>query len=191
MSKNKQKRGSNNKDYFQQLRDKFGLLSRAFFKLKYLDEKYKLFSEKKEAVLELGAAPGGWSQYIIKKTKNLLAVDLLPLKLSGVEFIQADLFDFSTDRKFDIILSDIAPNLSGNWSVDNAKMEAILHRIFDFVDNNLKPGGKLIVKIFDNYDLLDYRKKFTQIRICKPPASRKQSRESYLVMLGFLNGNKK
>jgi 23S rRNA (uridine2552-2'-O)-methyltransferase len=179
-----------NKDYFQELRDRFGLLSRAFFKLEYLDKKYKLFSGK-EAVLELGAAPGGWSQYIIKKTKNLLAVDLLPLKLSGVEFIQTDLFDFSTDRKFDIILSDIAPNLSGNWSVDNLKMQAILHRILGFVDTNLNPGGKVVMKVFDNYDLLGYRKKFARVRICKPPASRKKSRETYLVMMGFDGKDKK
>lgn len=178
-----------NKDYFQELRDRFGLLSRAFFKLEYLDKKYKLLS-KKEAVLELGAAPGGWSQYILKKTKNLLAVDLLPMKLSGVEFIQADIFDFSTDRKFDIILSDIAPNLSGNWSVDNLKMQAILHRILGFVTSNLKPGGKLVIKIFDNYDLLGYRKKFAQVRICKPPASRKKSRETYLIMMGFYGESK-
>jgi len=153
-------------------------------------------------VMDLGSTPGGWSQVagrLIGGKGRILATDILPMdSLPNVDFIQGDftdeaivqqLLDWLDGGKFDLVMSDIAPNLSGISISDQAKSIYFLELALDTVRKTLKPGATFVAKMFqgsgsDQY-IKELRTHFSKVSIRKPSASRKESREVYLVAKGF------
>ena len=178
-----------------------GRRSRAWFKLDELDDKDKLL-KKGQIVVDLGAAPGGWSEYAIEKVGDngkVFALDILPMdSIAGVSFIQGDfreesvlkqLLDEMGDSRADLVLSDMAPNISGMSAVDQPRAMYLVELALDLARQVLKPGGVLLVKIFqgegfDNY-LKEVRSAFQSVKTRKPDASRARSREVYILAKGF------
>jgi 23S rRNA (uridine2552-2'-O)-methyltransferase len=178
-----------------------GLRSRAYFKLEELDQKEKLF-KKGMTICDLGAAPGGWSQYLSKKLAQqakIFALDILPMPdLPGVDFLCGDfteesiLAQFSeklSAREVDAVISDMAPNFSGLKQVDMIKAMYLAELAAEFAMQMLKPGGFFLVKIFQGQGFDQYlktvRASFEKVKIIKPDASRDRSREVYLLAKGF------
>lgn len=178
-----------------------GLRSRAVFKLEAIDQKDQLLGVGQN-VVDLGAAPGGWSEYAAARvgpSGRVIAIDLLEMApLPGVTFIQGD---FAADeglaaldaalngKAVDLVLSDMAPNLSGQKAVDQPRSMLLAELALDFCANRLKPGGGLLVKVFQGqgFDALldDMRRQFDRVASRKPQASRGRSREVYLLARGF------
>ena len=178
-----------------------GWRSRAVFKLEELDEKYRLMRGGM-TVVDLGSAPGGWSQYAAKKVLpkgRVLGLDILPMDgLAGVEFIQADftedaalqqLLDTLGEGGADLVLTDMAPNITGMRSVDQPRAMYLVELALDFAVQILASGGGFVAKVFqgEGFDelLAECRKRFKTVRIRKPAASRRESRETYIVATGF------
>ena len=178
-----------------------GYRSRAVYKLKEIDEKEHLL-KRGMTVIDLGAAPGGWTQYVAKKLDSsgiIIALDILPMDaLAGVEFILGDfredavlqqLTQLIPERSVDLLLSDMSPNMSGNVSVDITRAMYLTELAFDFGRNMLKPGGALLMKVFHGVGFDDLvkqvRLKFDRVVIRKPLASRSRSRETYLLAKGY------
>lgn len=177
-----------------------GYRSRAVFKLKELDEREGLFRPGM-VVIDLGAAPGGWSQYAaqrIGKSGVIIALDLLPMEeIPNVIFIQGDfreepvlaqLMVELAGRPVDLILSDMAPNMSGNRVVDQARGMHLAELALETVREVLKPGGVYVTKLFQGPDVdayvKDVRSLFAKVSVRKPKASRDRSPEVYLVGRG-------
>lgn len=174
--------------------------SRASYKLLQIQEKYQLLRPGM-TVCDLGAAPGGWSQVAIQCVGDrgkVIAIDILTMDpLAGVDFLQGDFTTWDTDetikthlhQKFDVILSDMAPNLSGNKIADQASSIELVETALDFALQHLKPSGSFLVKLFqgegvDNL-LKIVKNHFQQLKNIKPMASRSQSREIYLLASGL------
>lgn len=180
---------------------KDGYRSRASYKLIELNEKDRLIYPGM-LVMDLGSAPGGWSQVagrIVGETGRVLASDILPMDpLDNVDFIQGDftddkvfqqLLDKLDGREVDLIVSDIAPNISGVAAADQASSMYLVELVLDMVRRVLKPGGNFVVKVFqgegsDAY-LKDVRTSFEKVVVRKPAASRPRSPEVYFVARGF------
>ncbi len=180
-----------------------GYRSRAVYKLIELQKKDKLFRPG-SVVVELGAAPGGWSQYIARevgKKGRVIALDILPMEpISGVDFI---LGDFTQDDIFGVlmektnhlrpncVLSDMAPEMSGIEGADQARSVELAELALDFACQTLDAQGVFVVKIFqgDGFEafLRELRRRFSSVMIRKPEASRSRSREVYLVAKNLLN----
>ncbi len=168
-------------DPYVKARNNKQLLSRAYFKLEEMDEKFHIFS-KSSIVVELGAAPGGWTQYLIPRVKHIYAYDILPInvKADNLTFVRESVFNLESVEKCHILLSDMAPNLSGNNSVDKYAMEGIIDQLF-ILGKKTKPG--FVWKIFQtniNY-ITDNKNLFKWLKFCKPNASRKESNEIYAI----------
>jgi len=178
-----------------------GMRSRAAYKLQQLAERDKLLKPGM-TVVDLGAAPGGWSQVagrIAGETGRVVAVDLLEMTpVAGVKFIHGDFGEDAVlaeveraigDGGVDLVLSDMAPNISGVASVDQARSVALAELALDFAVNHLKPQGNFLVKLFQGsgFEALvaDIRRKFVQVMIRKPEASRSRSSEVYVVAKGL------
>jgi len=178
-----------------------GYRSRAAYKLKQIAEKDKLLKAGM-TVVDLGAAPGGWSQVVAKAIGPagcVIAVDLLEMaQVPGVTVIQGDFSDEATlgeleraleNRPVDLVLSDMAPNLSGIASADQARSIALAELALEFSLNHLKPHGNFLVKTFQGagYDDLvaTLRRSFIQLNTRKPDASRSRSSEVYLLGKGL------
>jgi 23S rRNA (uridine2552-2'-O)-methyltransferase len=188
-------------DPFVKQAQKDGYRSRSAYKLIELNEKDRLIRPGMR-VMDLGSAPGGWSQVVGKLVGakgRVLATDILPMDgLTNVDFIQGDftedvvveqVFAWLAGEKFDLIVSDIAPNISGIASADQARSIYFLELALDTVCKALRPGATFVAKMFqgsgsDEY-LKELRKHFAKVSIRKPAASRKESREVYLVAKGF------
>ena len=170
-----------------------GYRSRAAFKLLEINEKEK-FLRPGSTVVDLGAAPGGWSQVAAEKVKpggRVVAVDLLKIApISGVTVLQQDVRHVSIEVKVDVVLSDLSPNLSGIANVDQARSLELALAAIDFCRKALKPEGVFVIKAFhgDAFDELSARlkKTFGKVRVLKPQASRGESRETYMVAEGLL-----
>ncbi|MFM8443504.1 MAG: 23S rRNA (uridine(2552)-2'-O)-methyltransferase RlmE [Methylococcus sp.] len=177
-----------------------GYRSRAVFKLKELDERDKLLKPGR-VVVDLGAAPGGWSQWAterIGKKGAIIALDLLAMEeLPGVTFIQGDfreeavlqqLRESLAGRAVDLVLSDMAPNMSGNRGVDQARGMLLAELALETAREILKPGGDFVTKLFQGPDVDEYvrsaRALFAKVSVRKPKASRDRSPEVYLVGRG-------
>lgn len=178
-----------------------GYRSRAAFKLIELDERDRLLKPG-GVVVDLGSAPGSWSQVLRERLgpgSTVVAVDVLPMDpLAGVTFVPAD---FSTDeglaaveaalggRRVDLVLSDMAPNLSGIDPVDQARSVGLADLALEFAARHLKPGGDFAVKVFQGAGLAEFeravRERFDKAYVRKPKASRDRSREVFLVGKGF------
>lgn len=174
-----------------------GWRSRAVYKLDELDQKYRLLKPGM-SVVDLGAAPGGWAQYAAKALGakgQVFALDILPMEpLPGVEFIEGDFRDEAVlaqlknllgDRPIDLVMSDMAPNISGVGVVDQARTMYLVELAVEFAREQLRPGGTFVSKVFqgEGFDalVLSLRKDFTKVSVRKPKASRPRSREVYLV----------
>ncbi|HAT6957589.1 TPA: 23S rRNA (uridine(2552)-2'-O)-methyltransferase RlmE [Legionella pneumophila] len=178
-----------------------GYRSRAVYKLKEMDDKESLIKPGM-TVVDLGAAPGGWTQYASEKMRGsgrLVALDILPMDaLPNVEFILGDfrednvlqeLINLIPQRTLDLLLSDMAPNMSGSSAIDIPRAMYLVELAFDFAEKMLKPGGNMLVKIFhgSGFDELvkQARASFEKVVIRKPSASRSRSKETYLLAKGY------
>lgn len=184
-------------DPYVQRAKKEGWRSRAVFKLSEIDERDKLLRPGM-VVVDLGAAPGSWCQYTVKRIKpggRLIALDLLPMEpMPGVEFLQGDfreeemlqrLDETLGGRQVDLVLSDMAPNMSGVAVADNARVMYLAELTLDFCREHLKPGGDMLVKVFQGAGFMELRQgvveMFEALNVRKPAASRDRSAETYLL----------
>lgn len=178
-----------------------GLRSRASFKLEQIAGRDRLLAPGM-LVVDLGAAPGGWSQIVARRIApdgRVIALDLIEMPgLAGVTFIHGDFRDDETlaaleralaGRKADLVLSDLAPNLSGIAATDQARAVALAELACQFALKHLKPQGKFLVKAFQGAGFEDFvndlRRHFRTVAVRKPDASRSRSREVYVVAKGL------
>ena len=180
-------------DGFQRRARREGYRARSVYKLMDIQKRSKIF-RKDDTVLDLGAAPGGWSQIALEyigEDGKLVGVDLqhiLPLK--GAQFLQGDIRESETRKeleklvpKADVVLSDMSPNLSGNYSVDQARSVELSTLALEIASE--RKAKSFVVKVFEGSDFQDFRKavidEFGSVRTLSPEASRKQSSEVYLI----------
>jgi 23S rRNA (uridine2552-2'-O)-methyltransferase len=203
-------------DPYVKLAQREGYRARAAYKLKEIDEALKLVHPG-QVVVDLGAAPGAWSQYLRRKFAPreagaggaaagelngiIVALDLLPMEpVEGVHFIQGDfredavtqqLVDALAGRPVDLVVSDMAPNLSGIESSDAARIAHLVELAVEFATQHLRPDGALVCKVFhgSGYSQLVelFKRKFRVVKPIKPKASRDKSAETFLVGLGLKN----
>jgi len=178
-----------------------GLRSRASFKLSELDERDRLLKPGM-TIVDLGAAPGGWSEYAVTRVGargRVIAVDILAMApIGGVEAITGDfaenaVLDLVLERlggaRVDLVLSDMAPNISGVAVSDQARSMNLAELALDFASRVLRPGGSFLVKVFQGAGFPEFlkalRAQFETVQTRKPAASRSRSREMYLLARGF------
>ena len=190
-------------DPFVKQAQKDGYRARAVYKLSEIDEDAQLVKPG-QVIVDLGCAPGSWSQYLARKLGNgdgqtlngtVIGLDMLPMEpVSGIHFIQGDFREESVlheletllgGKKADLVLSDMAPNLSGIASADAARVEYLMELALDFATAHLKPSGALLVKCFNgstyNDILKRFRETFVTVTPKKPKASRDYSSEIFLL----------
>jgi 23S rRNA (uridine2552-2'-O)-methyltransferase len=179
-----------------------GYRTRSAFKLVEIQEKFKIIKYG-DVVLDLGAAPGGWSQIASQLTRHVIAVDLLDIaSLPNVQFIQGDFLEQDTlnqviniigETGINVILSDMCPNTCGIKKIDHMRIVNILEEVTYFAKKNLKVGGSLVAKVFqggaEKDALNDIKKCFYKVSHFKPKSSRNQSSELYLIATGFIGTN--
>jgi 23S rRNA (uridine2552-2'-O)-methyltransferase len=172
--------------------------SRAAFKLIELDDRYHLI-RKGARVLDLGAAPGGWAQVAMQRgAACVVGVDLLPInEIAGATMIQGDFNDPDMPARLaallggqaDLLLSDMAPNTTGHGPTDHLRIMALAELALDFAIQILAPGGVFVTKLFqggsERQMLAALKQRFATVRHAKPPASRRESSELYVVATGF------
>ena len=180
---------------------KEGFRARAVYKLSEINLSYQII-KRNMTVIDLGAAPGSWSEYAVRevgKGGRVIALDLLPIRqLSGVETIQGDFNDGQvvvrllsslSGRKVDVVLSDMAPNLSGNKIVDQVKSCQLAEAALDFTRQVIKPGGSFLIKVFQGIGFDEFFEKISQsfgvTKTIKPDASRNRSSEVFLLARKF------
>lgn len=188
-------------DEFVQRAHKEDRRSRAAYKLAEIDARDRLLRPGM-TVVDLGAAPGGWSQYAAQRLAGrgrIVAVDVLPMApVSGVEFIRGDFTEEAvldlllkrlSGRTVDLVISDMAPNISGVEARDQARAIELAELVLDFAAKILRPGGNLLLKVFQGEGYPELRKRMQACFGCvltrKPRASRSESREMYLLGKGF------
>ena len=177
-----------------------GWRSRAAFKLTELDDRFKLIRPGAR-IVDLGAAPGGWTQVAVRRAGErgrVVAIDLLEMDpVAGATVLRGDFQDEAAERavrealagQADLVMSDMAPNTTGHTATDHLRITALAELALDFAESVLAPGGAYVAKLFQGgaeKPLLDRLKRgFASVRNAKPPASRKDSAETYLVATGF------
>ena len=178
-----------------------GYRSRAVFKLDEIQQKDRIIKPG-QFVLDLGAAPGGWSEYaagLVGPKGRIIALDLLPMEpVAGVEFLQGDFTEQETldrllaligERRFDLVMSDMAPNLSGVESVDQPRSIYLAELALEMATEFMNPKGSFVVKLFQGAgsdDLIaTMRRSFVKVKLRKPEASRARSSEIYAVCDGL------
>ena len=194
-------RARQEKDPWVQKARRDGWRARAVYKLEQIDQKERLLKPGMLCV-DLGSAPGSWSQYVttrLKGTARIVAVDLLQMDtLPDVTFIQGDFRDEETvgaildalgGSRADLVMSDMAPNLSGTRAVDQPRSMYLVELALDLCRDVLKPGGDFVCKMFQGEGsdqfIAGLRKQFDKVRVIKPEASRPGSREVYLVARNY------
>ncbi|WP_398501007.1 RlmE family RNA methyltransferase [Variovorax sp.] len=199
-------------DPYVKLATKEGYRARAAYKLKEIDEALGLIKPG-QLVVDLGSAPGAWSQYVRRRMSpggaatgalegTIIAIDILPMEpIEGVNFLQGDFREDSVlaqltealgGRKADVVVSDMAPNLSGIESADAARIAHLIELAIDFSQHHLKPEGALVAKLFhgSGYDQLVklFKAHFRIVKPFKPKASRDRSSETFMVGIGLKTG---
>ena len=187
-------------DPYVKLAQREGYRARAAYKLKEIDETLGLLKPG-QLVVDLGAAPGAWSQYLRRSqpTATVIALDVLPMEpVEGVHVLQGDFREtpvlaelerLVAGRPVDLVVSDMAPNLSGIAAADAARMEELVELAVEFGEQHLAPGGALVAKVFhgSGYSQLveRFKKTFRTVKPLKPKASRAKSAETFLVGVGL------
>lgn len=188
-------------DKYVQKAQKQGLRSRAVFKLEEVQQRDKILKPG-QTVVDLGAAPGGWSQLVVDiqgGNGQVIACDILPMDpIAGVDFLEGDFLDEAVlnallnrigGANVDVVLSDMAPNMSGNQTVDQARSMYLVELALDMCHQVLKPNGSFVVKVFQGQGfepfLRDVRAAFKTVKVRKPDSSRARSREVFLVATGY------
>ena len=181
-----------------------GFRSRAAYKLAEIDDKYRLFKPGAR-VIDLGAAPGGWSEIAARRVGangRVIALDILDLKpIPGVEFLKLDFLDDTAPerlkallggRKADVVLSDMAANATGHRKTDHLRIMGLAEAAAGFAREVLAPGGAFLCKVLQGGTeaalLAELKRDFTTVKHVKPPASRSDSAELYLLAMGFRGG---
>ena len=185
-----------NDPYIQEA-EKAGYRGRAAFKLKELDERLDLLKPGMK-VFDLGSAPGGWCQIAAAKGCDIVAIDLLEMaEVPGAQFVQMDFMAEEAPDKLkemlggpaDLVLSDMAPNTTGHKQTDHIRIMAVVEAAYMFACEVLKPDGAFIAKVFqggaENTLMAQLKVSFKIVKHIKPPASRKESSETYIVAQGF------
>ena len=178
---------------------RLGYRSRASFKLIEIDDRFKLLRPGRR-VIDLGAAPGGWTQVALARAgrDRVLALDLLEIpEIDGATILQADFLDEETPERLraalggpaDVVLSDLSPATTGHAGTDHLRIMAMAEAVLDFAETILAEGGDLLLKVFQGgaeRELLErLRRNFKTVKHVKPPSSRKESPELYVVAIGF------
>ena len=194
-------------DTYVKLAKHEGYRARAAYKLKEIDEQFGLIRQG-AVVVDLGSTPGAWSQYVRRRMGStaggqiagtLLALDMLPMEpVEGVQFLLGDfredavlaqLEEALAGRKVDVVVSDMAPNLSGIAATDGARISNLVELALEFAKANLQPQGALVAKLFhgEGYEALvkAFRAQFQVVKAVKPKASRDKSSETFLVGMGL------
>jgi 23S rRNA (uridine2552-2'-O)-methyltransferase len=178
-----------------------GWRSRAAFKLIEIDQRERLLKPG-ATVVDLGAAPGGWSQVAVRRVGHagrVLAIDLLPMDpISGVDFLEADFLSETGlswlrqrvgERAVDVVISDMAPNISGNRAIDQPRSMALIESALQFSEDVLNPGGSFLTKLFQGEGQREIEvamaERFERLKRFKPRASRPESREIYLLACNY------
>jgi len=197
----KARRGGTADSYYRMAKE-MGLRSRAAFKLKQLDERYRIM-RLGDVVVDLGAAPGGWTQVASRRVGHagfVLAVDIQRMERipqNNVRFLRGDVRDphileaakKALPRKADVVLSDLSPKISGVWDIDHYRSIELARVALSAAEELLRPGGNFVVKVFQGEAfsgfLKDIREKFNFVKASKPKASRSGSAEIYVVAMGM------
>jgi 23S rRNA (uridine2552-2'-O)-methyltransferase len=191
------------KEHFYKEAKRVGYRARSAFKLKQIQNKFKIL-KKDDIVIDLGAAPGGWSQVakeIVGEKGVVVGIDISPIKpIHGITFLKGDmtkqtsikeLINILGERKADVVLSDMSPDISGTYSVDHARSIFLSEQAFITADLFLKTGGNFICKVFSGEDLQDLvnkvNERFVSVRLFHPSASRKSSSEVYIIAKNLKN----
>lgn len=190
------------KDQYRKLAKQKGYRSRAAFKLLQLNKSYKIF-KKSDKVVEFGCAPGGWIQVVsqlVGQSGFVLGLDLKDISpLAGTRFIKGSIDDpqltqillqtIGPSDKFDAVLSDMSPNVSGIWEIDHERQISLTKHALHVSTKILKSGGNAVYKIFQGVSTRSFvdelAEHFALVKLSKPPASRQESSELYAICLGF------
>jgi len=203
LHRSKTRRASSTRWLQRQLNDPFvqeakrsGYRARSVFKLEEIDKRFELIRQG-SAVVDLGAAPGSWSQYAARKAARVIALDLLPMDpIPGVDILQGDFLDQEMQAellrrlngKVEVVLSDIAPDATGRRVVDRLRAEAVGESVVDFAGRVLGPDGHLLIKLVKGAEasvLNLARPRFSRLRLLRPKATRSDSSEAFLLATDY------
>ncbi len=182
-------------DQFVKKAKQLGYINRAAFKLEEIEQKYKIIEYSKE-ILELGSSPGGWTQVILNYNRktNITCFDLLDMKINNqrIAFYREDFLKYNftnLKNKFDLVLSDVAPNTTGHQSTDHLRISQLIYEVIDRLEIILKKQGSLIFKIWkgeEEKEIIKMLKKiFDKVEYFKPKSSRQESSEIFIISRGF------
>ncbi|MAZ48801.1 MAG: 50S rRNA methyltransferase [Halobacteriovoraceae bacterium] len=190
------------KDHYFNKAKKENYLARSVYKLEEINQKYQILF-KKDHVLDLGYHPGSWTQYasqLVGAEGSVVGIDIKEVNqklsaLDNVTVFQKDINDVNTleelgvENKFDVVISDMAPNTTGIKSVDQARSMQLVEMVFYHLPNFLRPGGNFCIKIFDSHEaqtfIKDQKKTFNSVNLLKPKSTRSVSKEFFLIGKGF------
>ena len=186
-----------NRDFYVKKAKKIGYVSRSAYKILEIEKKFKLINNSKN-ILELGSAPGGWSQVVfeLKDTVKMYAFDLLDMKFNhpNMKFIKENFLTYDylkIPHKFDLILSDIAPNTTGHQTTDHLRMSSIIEDIISVLDLIALPSSSFVFKIWKGSEEIDIikklKKKYKKVSYFKPQSSRTKSSEIFIVAQKFIH----
>ena len=182
-------------DQFVKKAKQLGYINRASFKLEEIEQKYKIIEHSRE-ILELGSSPGGWTQVILNYNSktNITCFDLLDMKMNNqrIAFYREDFLKFNftnLKNKFDLVLSDVAPNTTGHQSTDHLRISQLIYEVIDRLEIILKKQGSFIFKIWkgeEEKEIIKMLKKiFDKVEYFKPKSSRQESSEIFIISRGF------
>ena len=186
----------NSQDIYVQKAKKEGYFSRSAFKLLEIENKFHLILKSKN-ILELGSSPGGWSQVIceLNKQSKIDAFDLSKMKFKheNINFFRQDFFQFnfkSFNKKYDLILSDMAPNTTGHQSTDHLKISSIIQDVIFILRDICSPNSNFVFKIWKGSEekniIYQLKKQYEKVSYCKPKSSRDESSEIFIVAENFI-----
>ena len=182
-------------DQFVKKAKQLGYINRAAFKLEEIEQKYKIIEHSRE-ILELGSSPGGWTQVILNYNSktNITCFDILDMKINNqrIAFYREDFLKFNftnLKNKFDLVLSDVAPNTTGHQSTDHLRISQLIYEVIDRLEIILKKQGSFIFKIWkgeEEKEIIKMLKKiFDKVEYFKPKSSRQESSEIFIISRGF------
>ena len=182
-------------DQFVKKAKQLGYINRAAFKLEEIEQKYKIIEHSRE-ILELGSSPGGWTQVILNYNSktNITCFDLLDMKINNqrIAFFREDFLKYNftnLKNKFDLVLSDVAPNTTGHQSTDHLRISQLIYEVIDRLEIILKKQGSFIFKIWkgeEEKEIIKILKKtFDKVEYFKPKSSRQESSEIFIISRGF------